>query len=228
MFKGIKSVIEIDREEGDFVYFKIPELTRVHKIKGVIERFCYGNWRPASLYMSMKPETAAARGKSQPPYWRLAIVNKKVGTRTWAAYKLIATACIPNPNGFEHVIHIDKNTLNDNIENLQWSDSTEAFWNKRRTMLSEEQHNELKRTFGDGRTSKDQAYMKVYNQMKGSDGLTHSERFKQQYVKLGFRYGPCAHCGQWRWINILTKECYSSKEMKAIYGSKSNAKSESS
>ena len=35
-------------------------------------------------------------------------------------HRLVASAFIENPNGFEHVNHKDENPLNNNVDNLEW------------------------------------------------------------------------------------------------------------
>lgn len=38
------------------------------------------------------------------------------------AHRLVATAFLPNPNGYEIINHIDENKLNNNVKNLEWCD----------------------------------------------------------------------------------------------------------
>lgn len=52
-------------------------------------------------------------------YWRvsLSINNRK---KYFLVHRLVATAFIDNPDNYPFVDHIDKNTLNSNVSNLQW------------------------------------------------------------------------------------------------------------
>lgn len=41
-------------------------------------------------------------------------------SRTFHVHKLVAETFLPNPNGYKHIIHLDGNTHNNNVSNLQW------------------------------------------------------------------------------------------------------------
>lgn len=43
-------------------------------------------------------------------------------SKDFLVHRLVATAFIPNPNKFEIINHLDGNTSNNNIENLEWTD----------------------------------------------------------------------------------------------------------
>lgn len=51
------------------------------------------------------------------------------GTRTSYVARLIARAFVPNPDGLDHVCHIDGNPLNDAAENLRWVSHRDAICN---------------------------------------------------------------------------------------------------
>tara|TARA_R110000822_G_C15297679_1_gene491669 strand:- start:118 stop:429 length:312 start_codon:yes stop_codon:yes gene_type:complete len=52
-------------------------------------------------------------------YLRIALRVNKRGTN-YTVHRLLAIAFIPNPNNLPCVNHIDKNRLNNSIENLEW------------------------------------------------------------------------------------------------------------
>ena len=52
-------------------------------------------------------------------YSRVALRVDKKGTN-YTVHRLLAMAYIPNPNNLPCVNHIDKNRLNNSIENLEW------------------------------------------------------------------------------------------------------------
>lgn len=51
-------------------------------------------------------------------YVKIKYLDKWIGI---SIHRLVALAYIPNPNNLEEVNHIDRNRLNNNINNLEWS-----------------------------------------------------------------------------------------------------------
>ena len=47
-----------------------------------------------------------------------------------SVYRLLAEAFIPNPNGFDEVDHIDRDSFNNDLDNLRWVSRLENLSNK--------------------------------------------------------------------------------------------------
>lgn len=47
-------------------------------------------------------------------------VTGSLGKRSMAIHRLVATAFIPNPNGYKEIDHIDRDKQNNHIDNLRW------------------------------------------------------------------------------------------------------------
>jgi hypothetical protein len=52
-------------------------------------------------------------------------LSSKCKRKTFPVHRLVAKAFIPNPENKPHVNHIDKNTLNNNVNNLEWNTALE-------------------------------------------------------------------------------------------------------
>ena len=86
-------------------------------------------------------------------------VNIKVdGKNTnFAVHRIVANAFIPNPNGYTEVNHKDYNRLNNCVDNLEWTSSSQ---NKYHAYLKEENKNSRGKQVE--QYTKDGAYLKTY------------------------------------------------------------------
>lgn len=57
-------------------------------------------------------------------YQQIELVDKNGKKKTHLVHRLVATAFIENPNGLPMINHKDENKLNNNVENLEWCDSS--------------------------------------------------------------------------------------------------------
>jgi hypothetical protein len=63
------------------------------------------------------------------PYVNL---SKNSNTKDFRVHKLVAIVFVDNPNNYSDVDHIDRNKLNNNIENIRWCSSSENKRNSER------------------------------------------------------------------------------------------------
>ena len=47
-------------------------------------------------------------------------LSKKGERKTYLVHRLVASAFVPNPNGYNEINHIDENPSNNNADNLEW------------------------------------------------------------------------------------------------------------
>lgn len=55
-------------------------------------------------------------------YFRVSLWNKRGIEKRWRVNRLVALMFIPNPNNYNEVNHIDCNTKNNTVLNLEWCD----------------------------------------------------------------------------------------------------------
>lgn len=53
-------------------------------------------------------------------YYNVGIMSDDNKGKTFKIHRLVALTFLPNPNNYQIVNHIDKNKLNNNVENLEW------------------------------------------------------------------------------------------------------------
>jgi len=56
-------------------------------------------------------------------YHRIALVNKNGQRRMWLVHRLVAMTYIDNPRGLPFVNHINGDTTDNRVENLEWCDA---------------------------------------------------------------------------------------------------------
>jgi len=64
-------------------------------------------------------EIIMKNGKSSKGYPQTHL-RKNLETKTWEIHRLVAKACIPNPNNLPQINHIDGNPMNNHVSNLEW------------------------------------------------------------------------------------------------------------
>lgn len=73
------------------------------------------------LHRKARKPKKILRGRNELLYEAVALTNDGK-TKFAAVHRLVAQAFIPNPNGYKEVNHIDRNTRNNCVDNLEWCD----------------------------------------------------------------------------------------------------------
>jgi len=215
MYKGERADVIVSKHQPDpdYVYFDLPDKIRVHKTTGQIQFFKSQKWQPAKQHVSVPPNNP----RKVPQYWRITR-TKPEGTRSWSSARLIAIACIPNPDNYTRVTHIDGNTLNDAPSNLAWIDDTKGFWlHRTNKVLDDDARKELATACPGAHHGKNKAFMKVYNKMKDANGLTHSRRFATKFREKGYRYCLDKSTGKYGWQKIDDLTFHTTQELKELF-----------
>lgn len=188
MFKGhTVRTIKILKTEGDFIYLANPRGCRVHiKSKAIecLRKYGEKKWEPAGIYST---------GKLGKAFFCDGEVNQ--------VSRILATLFVPNPNGYKFVNFKDGNNQNVDIDNLQWEPSPNR-------QISSNCTDYKDRKALEGLKGKD--YQNAYNNMIGSDGLNHAQRFRKRQKDLGHALLP-------RKISPTGKAVWIPKELIPIY-----------
>lgn len=99
--KGYEGLYLIS-DEGEV--FSLPKWTRVGRNLG----FRKGKF--------LKPSLRGQKGMK----YKFVVLSDGNETKAHSIHRLVATAFCDNPNNLDVVNHIDKNTLNNNADNLEW------------------------------------------------------------------------------------------------------------
>ena len=91
------------------------ELSNYGKVKS-IKRLVNGrNLKPVT-----KKEKIIVTNSLRKGYKYIELYNDKLERKKFSLHRLIAIHFIPNPNNYPQINHIDGNTLNNSIDNLEW------------------------------------------------------------------------------------------------------------
>lgn len=103
--------------------------------------------------------------------------------RTLSRARLMCIVANGNPTEDKPFVkHINGNTMDDSPENLQWVDSLAKSKGTYRT----EENMKLIASIPEGqRNWNNPEYQKLFNRMKGSDGLNHADRFRLKMKAQG-------------------------------------------
>lgn len=187
MYKfGIHTEISLLHQDDEYTYLEFNGVRlRIGK-DYLVERLDYKNrWKPLSWHDN---------GNHQ---MRANIYNgnfKK--TISKARVICIAAHGLP-PADKQFVKHINGDTLDDSPENLQWADSLIKSAGSYRT----EDNIKLIAQIPEGqRNWNNPEYQKLFNHMRGSDGLTHAERYRLKMKALGMVRRKREVNGQMQWV----------------------------
>jgi len=98
----------------------------------------YVNYRISSLgrVMSLKGQKILSLSISSSGYRTILLCNGPGNQQRKTIHRLIAIAFIPNPDNKEMVDHINRNKLDNRIENLRWATRSENCLNNDKTKTS--------------------------------------------------------------------------------------------
>lgn len=164
MFKGQKCrVCKVKETKDGFIYFANPRGVRVHIKSKTIEylrRRGSKSYEPAGIYNT---------GKLGKCFY--------ADGETWQVSRILATAFVPNPNGYVFVNFNDGNNQNIDISNLSWQPTPNRQINSAFTSFADRQALEGLKDHKE--------YQNKYNALVGSDGLNHAKRFVERQRALG-------------------------------------------
>ena len=172
MYKfGVHTEISILHRDDEYTYLEFYGVKlRVNK-DYLIERLDRKDrWKPISWHDN---------GSAQ---MRTSIYNKD-GHKSLARGRVVCIVKHGYPQGENKFVkHKDGNTLNDDPDNVEWADSLNKFRCKYRTP---EMIEAISKIPVSQRNWQNPEYMKLYNSLKGADGLNHADRFRLKQKALG-------------------------------------------
>ena len=137
LIKGINmsTFKEIENLEGE-IWKDLPDFEGLYQVstKGRVKGFKYGkSYKPHILKPIIIVEKNHRKYKNSNGYVYVKLhVNGKCYNKR--VHRLVAITFIPNPENKNQVNHIDGNTLNNHVENLEWSDGSENTLHARRIL----------------------------------------------------------------------------------------------
>ena len=91
----------------------------------VLDRYIWHT--PNNAYSLRKSKILKPTNRNSKHYWRINIPSEtgnKASGKMYSVHRLVATAFIPNPNGFTQINHKDGNKDNNCVSNLEWCDQS--------------------------------------------------------------------------------------------------------
>lgn len=220
-YNGTPSNIEIANIQSnpDYVEFKYPPKVRVKKSSGEVEHFNVWEqkWVPMKSFINQGKKGLA---KNLTPYYRISKYIPGKGTTTFAVYKLVALACVPNPDPVKltKIMHIDGDSTNDKPDNLKWVEPIVQLWtHKRHSKMSMEERKELAKQVSGPHDMRNPSYAKFYNNFVGSDGMTHAQRFQNMFKDKGYKNCINPATGSYMWKEIATGLFFTTSELRTKF-----------
>lgn len=108
---------QIECAYGPFTRYEVSNLGNIRAIR-VNKQGQDVSWHIKQKYKKFKAGNII--------YWAIGLQDPKKKhhhTREFLVHRLIADAFIPNPQNYQYVEHIDKNTLNNELTNLRWRET---------------------------------------------------------------------------------------------------------
>jgi hypothetical protein len=127
------------------------------------------------------------RGKENAKYLSVNLMDNNNKIKHICIHKLLALTFIPNPNNYKIIDHIDRNKLNNNINNLRWTTISDNSINKPVIGKLPYRHIYLyKNVYRISIERINIKFWKTYSQKKYTLEYVVNERNKQ-YEKLGIK-----------------------------------------
>ena len=99
-------------------YEGLYEISNFGNVKILARNYTRYNYL-TKRYNIIKVKEKITQGTINGGYRRICLTKNKV-EKNKHIHKLVAEACIPNPNNYSYVNHIDGNKQNNYIDNLEW------------------------------------------------------------------------------------------------------------
>lgn len=105
--------------------YQVSNLGRVKSVARIIYKDCTNHPTIKSDFSKWhRKEVIMVQWKNHNGYYTVSL-TKDHKKKTRPVHQLVAKAFIPNPLGKEMINHIDCNTLNNNVNNLEWATNSE-------------------------------------------------------------------------------------------------------
>ena len=90
--------------------------------EGLYQVSNFGKIKSLRRNIIMKTQKRGSRENNK--YETVQLCSKNQKAKNFSIHRLVAKAFLPNPNNLKEVNHKDENKMNNNLDNLEWSDQS--------------------------------------------------------------------------------------------------------
>ena len=90
-------------------YYQVSNLGRIKSLKRIVK----GRWKNIII------KEKILNRKIENGYLRVQLSKNNI-SKIFLVHRLVAETFIPNPNNYKEINHKDENTINNNVDNLEW------------------------------------------------------------------------------------------------------------